>query len=96
MNDRQRVLTVLREAKNRFQDRLAIHRLGLFGSFAAGTAQATSDVDVLVDFDNVTFDNYMDLKLYLEDSIGRKVDLVMSRNIKPRLKDSILQGMIDA
>jgi len=96
MEDKEDVLRVLREAKSRFQDQLAIQRLGLFGSYASGTAGTASDVDVLVDFENVTFDNYMNLKFYLEDSLGRKVDLVMSRNIKPRLKESILRGVIDA
>ncbi len=96
MNDQQRILEALRRARKRYQDRLAIHRLGLFGSYASGTARQDSDVDVLVDFENVTFDNFMDLKLYLEDQLGKKVDLVMSRNIKPRLRENVLGGVIDA
>jgi predicted nucleotidyltransferase len=38
----------------------------------------------------------MDLKLFLEDLLGRKVDLVLSDDIKPRLKEKILAEVIDA
>ena len=68
----------------------------MFGSFARGEAKQDSDVDLLVDLDRHTFDRYMDLKLYLEDLLGRRVDLVLSDRIKPALRESILRGVIDA
>ena len=43
-----------------------------------------------------TFDNYMDLKAFLEDLFDRPVDLVVSDVIKPRLRDSILRETIYA
>ncbi len=63
-------------------------RIGLFGSFARGDAGPGSDVDVLVEFADpfVTFDRYMDLKFYLEDLFGRRVDLVIRRTLKPRIR----------
>jgi hypothetical protein len=76
--------------------RLGARRLGLFGSFARDEARADSDVDLLVDLDRHTFDRYMDLKLYLEDLLGRSVDLVLSDRIKPALREHILRGVIDA
>ena len=33
----------------------------------------------------------MDLKFFLEDSLGRRVDLVPADSIKPRLREAILQ-----
>jgi predicted nucleotidyltransferase len=76
--------------------RLGARRLGLFGSFARNEAQPDSDVDLLVDLDRHTFDRYMDLKLYLEDLLGRRVDLVLSDLIKPALRIRILGSGIDA
>jgi uncharacterized protein len=70
-------------------------RLGLFGSCARGEAQPGSDVDLLVELDRRTFDRYMDLKLFLEDLLGRKVDLVLADRIKPRLKEQILAEVVD-
>jgi hypothetical protein len=69
-----------------------VKRIGVFGSCACAEERAESDVDVLVEFEkgHVTFDNYMDLKFFLEDNFERKVDLVTADAIKPRLRDVIL------
>lgn len=52
-----------------------VRRIGLFGSYCRGEQTETSDVDILVEFedDEKTFDNYMDLKFFLEDLFGLKV-----------------------
>ena len=64
--------------------------LAVFGSVARGDAKEASDVDLIVDFEGPpTFDGYMALKLYLEDSLGLSVDLVTRAAIKPRLKARI-------
>ena len=86
-----------RLAENRAElHRLGARRLGLFGSFARDEARADSDVDLLVDLDRHQFDRYMDLKIFLEDLLGRRVDLVLSDRIKPALREDILRGVIDA
>lgn len=57
--------------------RFGVKSLELFGSLARDEAHATSDVDILVEFEETpTFDRYMGLKFYLEDLLGIKVDLV--------------------
>jgi len=76
--------------------RLGARRLGLFGSFARDEARADSDVDLLVELDRHTFDRYKDLKLYLEDLLGRRIDLVISDRVKPSLRERILGSVIDA
>lgn len=76
--------------------RLGARRLGLFGSFARGEAGEDSDVDLLVDLDRHEFDRYMDLKIYLEDLLGRRVDLVLADRLKPTLRERILREVIDA
>jgi len=43
-----------------------------------------------------TFDNYMDLKFYLEDLFGREVDLVTEKALKPQLKDIIMKDVVYA
>jgi predicted nucleotidyltransferase len=75
-----------------------VSKIGVFGSFARDEAEIESDVDVLVEFESgfKTFDNYMDLKFYLEDIFSRNVDLVTVNALKPQLKDDILQEVIYA
>lgn len=50
-----------------------VRRLGIFGSYARGEQIGTSDLDFLVEFDRATFDNYFDLKFFLEGLFGREV-----------------------
>ncbi len=66
--------------------------MGIFGSCVKGTLKKSSDIDVLVSFDQGRKDlfNYMRLKMYLEELLGRKVDLVIKDAVKPRLRDRIL------
>ncbi len=68
-----------------------VKRIGLFGSYAQDNQGSQSDIDLLVEFDlrQKTFDNYMELKFYLEDMFSRKVDLVIAETIKPDLKSEI-------
>ena len=55
-----------------------------------------SDVDVLVEFANPTFDNYMDLKFYLEDLFQTPVDLVIADTLKPRIIPHIINEIVYA
>lgn len=55
-----------------------VSKIGFFGSFSRGTFNETSDIDLLVDFipGKKTFDNFMELSFFLEELLGRKVELV--------------------
>ncbi|MDJ0659431.1 MAG: nucleotidyltransferase family protein [Crocosphaera sp.] len=67
-----------------------VKSLALFGSFARDEAKSNSDLDLLVEFEGVvTFDNYMELKFFLEDSLGLSVDLVSRKMLKPQLLKSV-------
>ena len=55
-----------------------------------GDAHGNSDLDVLVDFDfPPDFDNFMGLKLELEDHFGTKVDLLSRSACNPRFLKAI-------
>ena len=68
----------------------------MFGSFAKGDERAESDVDILVELAEPTFDHYMDLKFRLEEVLQRPVDLVIADTVKPRLKPIIEREVIYA
>ncbi len=75
--------------------KLGVKSVSIFGSFARGEERLDSDVDILVEFrGRATFDRYMDTKFYLEELLGRKVDLVTPKAIKPRMKPYIMQDLI--
>lgn len=61
--------------------------LALFGSFARGQATESSDVDILVTFDGpATSKSYFGVQFYLEDLLGRRVDLVTTKALRPRFR----------
>ncbi len=73
-----------------------VRSLALFGSAARNQAVETSDLDFLVEFEHKTFDNYMELKFFLEELFGVPVDLVLKDAVKPRLRSAILAEAVYA
>ncbi len=69
-----------------------VKRLGLFGSFARGQQNKDSDIDVLIEFEpeQKTFDNFMHLIFFLEDLLGRRVELVTPESLSPHIGPQIL------
>jgi uncharacterized protein len=83
------ILDFLKQHKKDLETRFSVRRIGLFGSVLRGSVGDKSDVDILVELAIPTFDHYMDLKFFLEDQLGRPVDLVLADSLKPRLKPII-------
>jgi len=83
------ILKLLKTHRQDLAERFSVRRIGLFGSFLHGNAEERSDIDILVEFVQPTFDHYMDLKFFLEDLLKRPVDLVIADTVKPRIKPAI-------
>lgn len=91
MLTKDRILKEIQQHTNELKA-YGVKRVGIFGSFARSKPNPKSDIDVLVEFDkgNKTFDNYMELKFYLEGLFRRKVDVVIKEALKTRIKDRVL------
>ncbi len=78
------------------RERYGVKNTGIFGSIVRGTETQRSDIDILVEFEEgkETFKNYMSLKFFLEDTLGRKVDLVIIETLKPLIKEDILKEAV--
>ena len=81
----------LEEKKEYIKRIFHIREIGIFGSFIRGEQTASSDIDVLVEFEkgHKDFFNYMKLRYYLEELLGREVDLVIKNAVKSRLRKRI-------
>ncbi|MDI6778912.1 MAG: nucleotidyltransferase family protein [Bacteroidota bacterium] len=66
-------------------------RLGLFGSFVRNEQKESSDIDFLVEFipGKKTYDNFINLVYFLEELLGKEVELVTHESISPYLKPYI-------
>ncbi len=89
--DAKKIERKLEEKKEQIKRVFHIKEIGIFGSFIRGEQTASSDIDVLVEFEkgHKDFFNYMRLKYYLEELLGRNVDLVIKNAVKSRLKERI-------
>jgi predicted nucleotidyltransferase len=92
---RDEVLKKLEENRETIRG-FEVRSLGIFGSYARGEQSEASDMDFVVEFYRSTFDNYFNLKFFLEDLFGRKVDLVIKDTIKPRIRSTILEETVYA
>ena len=72
-----------------------VRRLGIFGLFVKGTKTESSDVDILVSFEDVPkiAKAYFGLKFYLEDLLNMEVDLCRDKDIRIELKDEIMKSI---
>ena len=90
------ILEQLNKRSEELKRNFSVRSIGLFGSLARDDTDSESDVDILVDFVEPTFDHYMDLKFYLEKLFDKPVDLVTADTVKPRLKGVIKREVIYA
>ena len=93
--DKQKVLDLLTLLKPELQQRFGVTRLSLFGSTARDSSSATSDVDILVDFDGPsTSRRFFGVQFMLEDTLGCPVDLVTEKALRPELRPYIEKEQI--
>ena len=72
-----------------------IERAGLFGSFADGTMDEESDIDILVHTpDEMSLFEYIELKDALTLVLDRNVDLVQYEGLRERIKNQVLDQEI--
>ncbi len=89
------IIVFLRNNKTFLRERYNVTRIGLFGSYAAGNQREESDIDIIVSMPS-EFDNYYDLKEYLESNLKHKIDLALEKNIRELIKGSIEKEVIYA
>lgn len=89
---------LLRLLKHSFQEiqKFGVKRIGLFGSWVRREAGRGSDIDVLVEFSQPSFDNYMELKFFLEALFGREVDVVLADSLKEQIKADVMREVVYA
>ena len=80
----EKILKKIKENKPQI-DKLGVKKIGLFGSFVKKKQHKRSDIDIIVSFNKVDFDKYMDLQLFLEKLFKRKIDLVIEEDLRPEL-----------
>ncbi len=88
--NRIETLKLLQAHKPYLAREFGVTALALFGSAARDVAGATSDIDILITCDGpATSKRYFSVQFYLEDLLGRPVDLVTKKALRPTLRSHI-------
>jgi len=87
---RSQTLDILAKLKPDLVKHFGVTRLALFGSTVRNEARSDSDIDIVVSFDGpATSEKYFGVQFYLEDELGRPVDLVTEKAMRSELRPFI-------
>ena len=85
------ILKRLQAEKEDLKKNFKVKRMGVFGSMVRNEHGKNSDVDILVEFEEtISLFKFIELEDHLKKVLHKKVDLVMKKALKPRLKKQIL------
>lgn len=91
MLTKTQILNKLSDLKPLLAKDFLVKSIGLFGSYSHETANESSDIDIIVEFEKPIGWKFFTLELYLESIFNRKVDLVTKDALKNQIKDKILK-----
>jgi predicted nucleotidyltransferase len=95
MSDVLEFLTDKREEVLRIAAKHGAYNVRIFGSVARGEATPDSDIDLLIEKGPTTTPWFpAGLVLELEESLGRRVDVVTEKALNPHLRDRVLREAV--
>jgi hypothetical protein len=80
MMDQNEIINILRQFKQKNQDKYTIIRLGIFGSASRENLKKESDIDIVVVLKKPDLFHIIGIKQDLEEQLHRSVDVVRYRN----------------
>lgn len=96
MDELDRIRSALRELSPELRARWGIRVVGIFGSLARGEASPESDIDLLVELEQPLGLDFVTAAEFLEERLGRRVDLAPRRALRPRLLRTIERELVGA
>ena len=90
MKNMHEIIKILREHKEELKEKYKIKEIKIFGSYARGEQRGTSDIDIIVDFEETpTLIELLRVEEEIERILGIKVDLLTEDSISPFIKPYI-------
>lgn len=89
--DKYSLLTLLKANGQKIRS-YGVTNLSIFGSFNTENLHDESDVDLLVEFDpnQKSFDNFMELSFFLEELLGRRIEIITPQSLSKHIGPHIL------
>lgn len=85
---------VLEQLKPELAQKFHVRSIGLFGSVVRDDFSPSSDIDIIVDFDQPIGIEFIDLANYMEQRLLKKVDLVSRNGVKEKYFKAIEQEIV--
>ena len=82
--NKKEILKQIEKNKDELKTR-GVKKIGLFGSILRGKQTKKSDIDILIEFKNLSFDNYAEVLMLLERLFKRKIDLITESSLRPEM-----------
>lgn len=96
MEPYKKIINTIKKHKKELSERYKIKEIGIFGSYVRGEEKKKSDVDILVEFEDVPdLFKFLEVERSLEGFLGLKVDLVRKKALKEELRNIILKEVIN-
>lgn len=96
MSEIERIKSEIEKSMPILKDRYKVKTIGIFGSYVRGKQKKKSDVDILVEFEEVPgLLTFLEIENFLSDILNIKVDLVMKDALKPVIGKHILKEVIN-
>ena len=96
MLSQEEIISTVNNELPYLKNQYGVKALSLFGSYSRGDEAGTSDIDMLVELQEVIdLIDFIKLENYLGDLLGYRVDLVMKDSLKPRIRDRILAEAVE-
>jgi len=90
MKPTNEIIKVLNTNKEELKSKYKVKAIRIFGSYAKGEQKETSDIDIIVDFEEYpTLIEFLRIQEELENLLGVKVDLLTEESISPFIKPYI-------
>jgi len=93
----EEVKAILKEHKAEVVQKYRVREIGIFGSFVRGEQKRRSDIDILVEFGPRNIPGLLkliEMEMYFEKLLRKKVDVVIKSGIRPELKKGILKEVV--
>ena len=95
MKNIEEIKSIIAQQKKELKEKYGVIEIGIFGSYVREEQKKSSDIDILVEFEKpVSLLKIVSLENYLSDITGIKVDVVPQKNVRPELKEFILQEAV--
>jgi len=95
MKDLKQIQLILSKHKEELRRKYNVKEIGVFGSYARGEQKKSSDIDILVEFEeSIGFFKFLEMEEYIGKIVGVKVDLVTKNALKPRIGQHILKEVV--